>query len=116
MLTAREAIREGDLVLVTADRIYDLRATFSLSAGEDEANKLEHMCKLLANVLPPGALPFADDWAGNLYCLMLSGPYAGQVVYWDHERNRGDYRAEPLTKSIEEFYQRLVPDPREADV
>src|SRR5262245_17245721 len=70
-----------------------------------------NLYRRVGDVLPRGAVPFASDWGDNLYCLMLSGPYAEQVVYWDHERDEGDHRVEPVTGSVDEFYAGLVPDP-----
>jgi len=112
-LIDREPICEGSLALVTADRVWDVRTTFGLDAA-DKGRQLDAVYHLVGDVLPPGALPFAEDWGGNFYCLMLSGLHAGQVVYWDHERDEGDEPVEPLAGSLEEFYARLVPDPREA--
>lgn len=113
-LTEREPIREGSVVLVSSDRVWDVRSTFGLDVG-DKADQLDFLHELFGDVLPPEALPFAEDWGGNFYCLMLSGPYAGQVVFWDHERDEGDHRVEPVAESIEKFYTGLLPDPREAD-
>lgn len=39
------------------------------------------------NPLPAGLLPFSNDGAGNLSCLVLSGASAGSVVFVDHDRN-----------------------------
>jgi hypothetical protein len=69
---------------------------------------------LVGDVLPPGALPVAADWADNFYCLMLSGPARGTIVYWDHEREVGDDRVVPVSGSISEFYSRLSPRPEDA--
>jgi SMI1 / KNR4 family (SUKH-1) len=112
-LTDREPIREGRVALVTPDRVWDVRTTFRLDSGTKD--QLDRVYELVGDVLPPGALPFAEDWGGNFYCLMLSGPRAGQVVFWDHERDGGDHQVEPVAGSIEAFYASLVPDPKEAE-
>lgn len=112
-LTDREPIREGNVAFVTADRVWDVRTTFVLDERA-KSLQLDGVYDLVGDVLPPGALPFAADWGDNFYCVMLSGPCAGQVVYWDHERDEGDHRVEPVAGSITEFYSRLIPDPREA--
>jgi hypothetical protein len=113
-LAEREPVREGNLALVTPDGVWDVRTTFVMD-GEDDSDQLDRVYNLVGDVLPSGALPFAEDWGGNFYCLMLAGPLAGQVVYWDHERDDDDNSVVRLTGSLEEFYSRLVPDPREAD-
>jgi hypothetical protein len=113
-LINREAIREGSVALVTPHRVWDVRTTFGLDGGNN-ADQLDAVYQRVGDVLPPGALPFAEDWGGNFYCLMLAGPHVGRVVYWDHERDEGDHRVELVAGSIEEFYASLVPDPREPD-
>jgi hypothetical protein len=113
-LADREPIRERRVALVTPDRLWQVRTTFRLDNGSKE-DQLDRVFELVWDVLPPLALPFAEDWGGNLYCLMLSGPQAGQVVFWDHERDESDNRVEPVAGSIEAFYTGLVPDPRESD-
>jgi hypothetical protein len=110
----REPIREGDVALVTPGRIWDVRTSFTL-AGDLESERLDRVYELVGDVLPPGAVPIAEDWGGNFYCLMLSGPHADRVVYWDHERDEGDHRVEPVAGSIGEFFSGLVPDPPERD-
>jgi SMI1-KNR4 cell-wall len=113
-LAEREPIRQGRVALVTPNRVWDVRTTFRLDSGGKE-DQLDRVYELVGDVLPPGALPFAEDWGDNLYCLMLSGPRAGQVVFWDHERDEGDHRVEPVADSIEAFLAGLAPGPREAD-
>ena len=111
-LSEREPISEGAVAIVAADRVWDVRTTFSLNPGGREA-QLDGLYELVGDALPPGALPFAEDWGGNLYCLMLSGPLAGQVVWWDHERGEGEDGVEPVAASVADFFARLAPDPRQ---
>lgn len=113
-LHTREPIREGNLALVTARRVWDVRTTFTLDANGDD-DQLDRVYDLVGDVLPPDTLAFAQDWGGNFYCLLLSGPSAGAVVCWDHERDADDFRVEPVADSIDAFYTGLVPDPRDAD-
>jgi hypothetical protein len=111
-LTSREPIREGNVALVIGDRIRDVRTTFRLDASEED-DQIDTVYRLVWDAVPPKTLPFAEDWAGNFYCLMLAGPQAGKVVYWDHERDAGDDTVDLLAHSVEDFYARLVPDPRD---
>lgn len=99
---------------MTPDRVYDVRTTFALDDG-DKADQLDHVWELVGDVLPPDALPFAEDWGGNFYCLMLSGTLTGQVVWWDHEQDEGDHSVVAIASSVAEFYARLLPDPREQE-
>jgi hypothetical protein len=109
----REPIRGDGVALVTPRRIWDVRTSFTLAGGA-ESDRLDRVYELVGDVLPPDAVPIAEDWGGNFYCLMLSGPQAGHVVYWDHERDEGDHRVEPVAGSIGEFFSGLVPDPTES--
>jgi hypothetical protein len=111
-LTDREPIREGRVALVTPNRIWDVRTSFTLGGGA-VPDELDRVYELVGDVLPPGALPIAEDWGGNLYCLVLAGAAAGRVVYWDHERDPGDHRVAPVADSVRKFFSGLVPDPRE---
>jgi hypothetical protein len=114
ILREREPIRERNLALLTADRVWDVRKTFRLDSLAD-GDQLEQVYALVGDVLPPGALPFAEDLGGNFYCLMLSGPRIGQVVHWDHERDAGDHSVTPVSQSVPAFYASLVPDPRDSE-
>lgn len=109
-LATREPVREGRVVIRTPQRAWDVRTTFIL---DDDAvgthAQVDRVYAQVADVLPSGELPLAEDWGGNLYCVMLSGPSAGAVVYWNHEREAGDQRVEPVCGSVNEFYARLVP-------
>lgn len=111
-LTEREPIREGNLALVTPDRVWDIRTTFGLDDG-NRSDQLDGVYELVGDVLPAGVLPFAADWGDNFYCLVLAGPRSGQVVWWNHERDPSDDSVESVAASLAEFYAGLVADPRE---
>jgi cell wall assembly regulator SMI1 len=113
-LGEQEPIHEGSVAFVTTDRVWSVRTTFALDS-KVKGDQLDRVYALVGDVMPPGALPFAEDWAGNFYCLMLSGPRAGQVVYWDHERDAGDNSVVPVSESVAAFYAGLVPDPQDGD-
>jgi hypothetical protein len=102
----------GNVVLIPANRVWDIRTTFGLDSG-DRNDQLDVLYALVGDVLPIGALPFAADWGDKSYCLILSGRQLGQVVWWDDERDRGDNSVESVAESLGEFFARLVPDPRE---
>jgi hypothetical protein len=108
-LSDREPVVEGDVALVTPDEVWPVRTTYRLDGDEDD--RLGAVYKLVGDALPPGAVPFAEDWAGDYYCLMLEGPYAGQVVYWWHEREAGDHRVKPVAASVSDFLDGLVAYP-----
>ena len=112
-LTDREPVCEGSVAILLGDRIWDVRTTFRLD-DSDKCDQIDYVYNLVGDAIPPMSLPFASDWAGNFYCLMLAGPHAGVVVHWDHERDAEDHTVETLAPSIGNFYARLVPDPRDA--
>jgi hypothetical protein len=93
-------------------RVRDIRTTYSLDNGDD-SYQLDWIYDLIGDVMPPGAFPFASDWGGNIYCLMLSGPMSGNVVWWDHERDNEDHSVEVVAESLETFFASLVPAPPE---
>jgi hypothetical protein len=109
-LTEREPVREGDVAVMTPGRTWDVRSTFGLDDG-DTCDQLDGVYGRVGDVLPAGMVPVAADWAGNFYCLVLTGPEAGRVVWWDHERDPGDHTVEPVAASVAEFYARLAPEP-----
>jgi SMI1 / KNR4 family (SUKH-1) len=106
-LTGRKPVREGGVAIVCNDCVWDVRNTLSLDDG-DPNDQLDRVYELVREALPHGALPIAQDWGGNLYCLMLLGPEAGQVVWWHHERTEGDQQVMPVATSVADFYSRLI--------
>lgn len=110
LLSEREPILEGEVAFVTADRIWDVRTSYVLDDG-DFRQQLDLLYGLVGDVLPPATVPVAADWGDNFYCLILAGPDAGKVVYWDHERDLGDHRVETVADSLPQFFSNLVPSP-----
>lgn len=108
ILEHREPIDEGDVAVQSETRIWDVRTTYSLDDDRGEYEQLDRLYARVGHVLPTGALPFASDWGGNFYCLMLSGSRVGQVVWWDHEREAGDDSVEPVAISVADFFARLA--------
>lgn len=106
-LGQRKPISEGGFGFRAKDRMWDIRTTFRLDKSSEE--QLDKVYGLVGDVLPPGALPFAEDWGGNFYCLMVSGRSQGQVVYWDHERDPGDHHTKRLAATLEDFYAGVEP-------
>ena len=114
-LNNREPISEGHVAFVAGDTVWDVRTTFTLGGARMDADQLDRVYELVGDVMPPGALPVAEDWAGNFYCLLVAGSEAGRIVYWDHERDLGDHHTDPVAQSLNEFLDSLVPDPRDVD-
>ena len=84
---------------------------FAIHDG-DSSNLLKTL-KLVENRIPPNMLPIAYDDFGNLILLVVGGERAGQIFFWDHEKeyemNENDLEA-PLTKlsdSFEAFLSKL---------
>lgn len=99
--------RDDEFVLHVSGDPMTVDQTFSLDSGNQD--QLDAVFALVSDVLPAGAVPFAEDIAGNFYCLMLSGPTLGQVVWWDHERDLGDDSVVPVAESITQFFDGLLP-------
>jgi hypothetical protein len=114
-LNTREPISEGKVDFVAGDTVWDVRTTFTLDGTRTDADQLDCVYDLVGDVMPPGALPVAQDWGGNYYCLMVTGSEAGRIVYWDHERDLGEHHTDPVAESLNEFLDSLVPDPRDVD-
>ncbi len=51
-LAKRKPIREGKVVLVAPDRVWDVRTTFTLGGGK-KADQLDRLYELVGDVLPP---------------------------------------------------------------
>jgi hypothetical protein len=114
-LNNRTPISEGKVAFVAGDTVWDVRTTFAMDGTPTDFDQLDCVYGLVGDVLPPGALPIAQDWGGNFYCLMVAGPEAGCIVYWDHERDEGDHHTDPVAQSLDEFLDSLVPDPRDRE-
>jgi hypothetical protein len=84
------------------DELWDVRHFHELSDREEHC-QLDVKCRLVSDVLPPFAVPVASDHAGNFFCLFVHGECQGQVVWWDHERELGDYKTERVATSFSEF-------------
>lgn len=110
LLSGQEAISQGEVAFVTAERVWDVRTSYVLDDG-DARQQLDRLYGLVGDVLPPATLPVAADWGDNFYCLVLAGPDAGKVVYWDHERDPDDHRVDIVAGSLPQFFANLVPHP-----
>ncbi len=107
-LTEREPIDEGGFGFSSGDDLYEIRTTFLLDGSGGE-QQLDAVYARVGDVLPPGVLPFASDWADNFFCLVVTGRGRGKVVYWDHEREEGDHRVKILASSLAKFIAGLAP-------
>jgi len=79
---------------------------FELGIGPD-SSQLDRVYKIVGDVLPTKAIPIAEDSAGNLFLLDCQ---TGQVAWWDHERELGDDKTEPVAQSFDEFLTRIETD------
>ena len=104
-----QAITEGGFGIHIEGDQCGIRNTFRLDDADD-TSQLDEVCRLVADVLPSGALPIAEDWAGNFFCLMLADPTVGQVVFWEHERDADDHSVVPVSISFQQFLRNIVPE------
>jgi len=69
---------DDGFILETSNGLWDVRETFT-----PEQILAAHA--LVHDVLPKEAIPVAEDWGGNFFCLMIDGTEAGKVFWWSHE-------------------------------
>lgn len=67
------------------DRASDEMLDYFLGIAKGEEDDIVTSLQRYADRLAPGLLPIAYDAFGNLICLGLMQPFAGQVFFWDHE-------------------------------
>lgn len=91
----------------SGERHWDVRTLYELADGGLD-DQLDRVYSLVGDVLPAYALPIGEDWGGNFYCLITHGDSAGHVVWWNHERELGDDRTEPVAPSFAAFSGGLV--------
>ncbi|REJ82064.1 MAG: SMI1/KNR4 family protein [Planctomycetota bacterium] len=103
------AVEEGGFEIHFEGGQCGIRNMFRLDE-RDDSSQLDQVCRLVADVLPFGALPIAEDWGGNFFCLMLAGAAAGQVVFWEHERDDSDHSVVPVSESFQQFLRSIVPE------
>jgi hypothetical protein len=86
---------------------WGVRSLLELAVGPRN-HQLDEVFRIVRDAIPAGTLPIAKDWAGNLYLLVCVGPAAGEVVWWDHERDEGDTNVEHVAHSFTEFTELLA--------
>ncbi len=80
-------LREGDgtrltqFNSVTESEFGGVREVFSVADPDGSSRKLRDVMKTYTGRVPTGFIPIADDQAGNLYCLGLTGPDRGKVYF-----------------------------------
>jgi hypothetical protein len=71
--------------IVNGQRASDEVLDYFLGIAQGEEDDIVAFLQRYSDRLPPDLLPIAYDAFGNLICLGLSEPVAGQVLFWDHE-------------------------------
>lgn len=99
------------LAIAAPNRIWRVGTLFVLDKGKD-FNQLDNLYHLVGDAVPRGTIPFAADPFDDFYLLVLQGKQAGKVVSWSHERDEDD---DSVSKSLEDFYARLVPFTKEME-
>ena len=108
-LAGHHAGDEAGLYVSSNPDYWGVRSLFELSSGAKHY-QLDDVYRLVRDVIPIHSLPIADDWAGNLYLLICAGPSAGQVVWWNHEREPKDFTTEKVANSFPAFVELLARD------
>lgn len=60
--------------------------------------------------IPTYAIPFAKDFAGNLFCIRTDNEHFGEVCFWDHEfelTRRPEWNLAKISGSFHEFVSLL---------
>ena len=110
-----EPLDESSLEFVTPDDVYPVRGSYCLNDNEDDEQIDDQYCSIY-DVMPPGLLPIANDWANRKYCVVLAGADSGAVVLWDHEQDDGgSHSLHLLANSLQEFFNKLTPNPESDD-
>ena len=65
-----------------------------ISLDEDEYDNIYEILEDLQDRLGDQLIPFAEDGFGNLLCFDYSANK--NIVFWDHEKNYGDFKELPL--------------------
>ncbi len=85
--------------------------------------RLEDAYATYAGRIPAVLLPIADDPGGNVICLGLTGPYRGNVYFWDHESESDDEPgfenvvliANSFQAFLDSLYEYVDPDETETE-
>ena len=65
-----------------------------ISLDENEDNNIYEILEDLQDRLGDQLIPFAEDGFGNVLCFDYSADK--NIVFWDHEKNYGDFKELPL--------------------
>lgn len=65
-----------------------------ISLDENEYNNIYEVLEDLQERIGDQLIPFAEDGFGNLLCFDYSSNK--NIVFWDHEKNYGDFKELPL--------------------
>ena len=65
-----------------------------ISIDKNEYNNIYEILEDLQNRIGDQLIPFAEDGFGNLLCFDYSANK--NIVFWDHEKNYGDFKELPL--------------------
>jgi cell wall assembly regulator SMI1 len=106
-LATHEGRDEAGLYVSSNPEYWGVRQLYEIG-DEAEYHQLDETYRLVRDVLPPSCLPIAEDWSGNFYLLSCSGENKGQVYWWNHERDRGDFSVEHVANSFTEFLRLLA--------
>lgn len=101
-LFTHRAVEEAGMYLASNPDYWGLRMLFDTNDEPLHSNVAE-VLRLVQDVIPPGTLPIAEDWSGNMYLLVCKGTNQGHVVWWSHERELGDISVDRVANSFSQF-------------
>ena len=100
------------------DDYYQVRGFFSVKYGIGGNPELtfEKSYQRLANNIPDGLIPFADDAAGNLFCYSVNKETMHTIFFWEHEfYDDDDQGLRKLAPNLHDFLNGFAQDPDDED-
>ena len=77
--------------------------------AKGQSSDIEEEFSLVKDRMPPGHAPIAGNGSGDMILIMATGPDAGAICTWDHERDE-TVGIRVVARSFREFYDSLQYD------
>lgn len=101
-LRSHKAEDQAGMYVQSNPDYWGVRKLFDAS-NEPEYSSVIGVMRLVGDVIPPDMVPIGEDWSGNMYLMTYAGPDRGRVVWWNHEREIGDFEVDHVAASFREF-------------
>lgn len=101
-LREHKAEDQASMYVASNPDYWGVRMLFDATTEPLYSNVVE-VLRLVGDVIPANMVPIGEDWSGNMYLLAYAGPNQGKVVWWNHEREIGDFEVDHVAGSFSEF-------------